>query len=78
MRLLHSSLGRVRVPGGLCKIIRGNNIHKVQARVVSKGVCAAKICSRLKCMATDEGRARCEHECSLPEDAEQVDVVKGE
>ena len=46
-RARHSSFGKVRVPQGRCKSIRGNKSHSVHARVVSCSVCAARICSRL-------------------------------
>lgn len=50
-RARHSSFGKVRVPQGRCKSIRGNKSHSVHARVVSCSVCAARICSRLECNA---------------------------
>jgi hypothetical protein len=50
-RLRHSSFGKVRVPGGRWRSNRGNRSQSVHARVDSVSVRAARICSKVKCMA---------------------------
>ena len=50
-RRRHTSLGKVRVPGGGCRSMRCRRSQRVQARVDSSSVRAAMICPRLECKA---------------------------